>query len=170
MKRFRTFPVIVTFAACAVAPATAQAFVDVELDGGRHLIGESYSADGEKIVVYRPSGNLEFDRASVRSIHEREGVMPIDVPKLDVPSAPGSSQPPSGAPTGAPSARSTDPAAHDEALAHRLIDLRLNRLAAKQRGDDQTQQKLDKEIGTLQTERTDNWKKLHPGDGSDEDR
>ena len=43
--------------------------------------------------------------------------------------------------------------------------MRLNRLAAKQRGDDETINKLDKEIKTRQAERESIWKKQEPASG-----
>ena len=45
-----------------------------------------------------------------------------------------------------------------------ILHMRLNRLAATQRGDDEALKKLDKQIKSLQGERETNWKKLHPGD------
>lgn len=61
-----------------------------------------------------------------------------------------------------------DPATRDRSLAHQLMDLRLNRLAAKQHGDAETMERLAKEIDKLQGERTTNWKKLHPGEAGQE--
>jgi len=146
-----------------LAPTASMAYVDIELEGNRHVIGDSYADQGGKLVVYRPSGAVEVDRALVRSIHERSGDMPSDVQRFAVPeaAAPASASAPS---TGAPSAgvRSKDPQARDRELATKLIDIRMNRLAAMQRGDDAAMKKLDKEINTLQGERTGNWKKLHP--------
>jgi hypothetical protein len=65
--------------------------------------------------------------------------------------------------TPATAANPKDPQARDHELATELIDIRLNRLAAMQRGDDAAMKKLDKEIKTLQADRQGNWQKLHPG-------
>ena len=160
----RVWPFVGALLSWSLAPSASLAYVDIELEGNRHVIGDSYADQGGKLVVYRTSGAVEIDRSSVRSIHERSGDMPSDVQRFAVPdtAAPASASAPS---TGAPSAgvHSKDPQARDQELATKLIDIRLNRLAAMQRGDDAAMKKLDKEINTLQGERTGNWKKLHPG-------
>jgi hypothetical protein len=164
----RISPLVAVLLSWSLAPGVSHAYVDIELEGNRHVIGDSYVDQGGKLVVYRPSGAVEVDRASVRSIHERSGDMPSAVQRFAVPdaAAPASASAPS---TGAPSAgvHSKDPQARDRELATKLIDIRLNRLAAMQRGDDAAMKKLDKEINTLQGERTGNWKKLHPGADGD---
>jgi hypothetical protein len=154
------------FAALAVSllgTGMSYAYVDVELDGNRHVIGESYSAAGDKVIVYRPSGAVEVDRAAVRSIQERSGEMPAEVHSASSGVAPSSGSPSSGAaPSGVGASTQTtlkDPKAREEELAHQLIEMRLNRLAAKQRGDDETIKALDKEIKTRQGERESIWKK-----------
>ena len=76
-----------------------------------------------------------------------------------------SSAAPSGG-IGAPTQTTVrDPKARDGELAHELLEMRLNRLAAKQRGDDETLKTLDKEIKTRQAERESIWKKLEPTSG-----
>ena len=148
--------------------SAAGAYVDIELEGGRHVIGESYSADGQRLTVYRPSGVLELDRSTVRSIQERAGNMGGDMQSSSLPAADGSGAPAPGAhkdTTALSHAVAKDPEAREHELAHSLIDTRLERLAAMQRGDDATIKKLDKEINKLQTERQSNWKKLHPEAG-----
>ena len=149
--------------------ATSYAYVDIELDGNHHVIGESYSAAGDKLVVYRPSGAIEVDRATVRSIQERAGEMPAEVHSVSSGGSTSSGGPSSSAASAGVSATTQsppkDPKARDEELAHQLLDMRLNRLAAKQRGDDDTINKLDKEIKTRQAERESIWKKEKPASG-----
>jgi len=88
----RTLPIFQTFAAAIAAltlnVASAQAYVDIELDGGSHVKGESYSSSPEsgKLVVYRPSGAIEIDRSKVRSIREVDGSLTEDA-ALSRPSA-----------------------------------------------------------------------------------
>ncbi len=155
--------------------ATSNAYVDIELDGNRHVIGEYYSAQGDKVVVYRPSGAIEVDRAAVRSIQERSGAMPAEVHSAPSGAAtssavPSSAVPSSAAPSGGVGASTQtvvkDPKARDEELAHELLEIRLNRLAAKQRGDDETMKTLDKEIKTRQGERESIWKKQEQASGN----
>jgi hypothetical protein len=55
-----------------------------------------------------------------------------------------------------------DPQEREHQLAHQLIHVRLDRLAASQRGDQDTMKKLDQEIGALQKERIENYKKIDP--------
>jgi len=56
----------------------AHAYVDIELNNGRHVVGESYGRQGEKLIVYRHLGAIEIDRGAVRSIQERTGEMPAE--------------------------------------------------------------------------------------------
>ncbi len=162
------FAVLMTW---GLGSAIGYAYVDIELDGNRHVVGESYSAEGNKLVVYRPSGAVELDRTSVRSIHEGTGHMPADVQSSSVSAAADAASPPapSGPTSSGASAHTTakDPQARDDELAHKLMNMRLDRLAAAQRGDDTTIKKLDKQIDTFQAERQANWKKLHPKADSD---
>jgi hypothetical protein len=157
----------------SVAPPLVAAYVDVELDGNRHIIGESYAADDTKLTVFRASGNVEVDRSVVRSIRELPGEMPTDVQSATAQSvsAPAPATSVAGSSASSPSeARSdlpTDPSERDEALANSLMHLHLNRLAARQRGDDEALKKLDTEIDKAQAERKKNWKKLHPGEAAE---
>jgi len=157
------------FGVWILGAATSYGYVDIELDGNRHVIGESYSAAGDKLVVYRPSGAIEVDRAAVRSIQERSGEMPAEAHSVSSGVATSSGGPSSGAASAGVGATTQttvkDPKARDEEVAHELLDMRLNRLAAKQRGDDETIKKLDKEIKTRQTERESIWKKLEATSG-----
>lgn len=154
--------------AAALSPPLARAYVDVELEGNRHIVGDSYAVEGTKLMVYRSSGNVEVDRSAVLAIHERPGDAPTDVqrPVARSESAPAAAAPSSRSSDGgveaAPSTHTTDPAAREEELGRSLMNLHLDRLAARQRGDDEALRKLDSEIGKLQTERKQNWKKLHP--------
>jgi hypothetical protein len=149
----------------SVSPTLALAYVDIELDGNRHIVGDSYSASDTKLVVYRRSGNVEVDRASVRSIREVQGEMPTEVQQ---PVARPASEPASASSASvsaaAPPTHAADPAARDEELGRSLMDLHLNRLAARQRKDAEALKKLDAEIGKVEAERVKNWKKLHPGE------
>jgi hypothetical protein len=149
--------------------ATSYAYVDIELEGNRHVVGESYSAEGDKVVVYRPSGAIEVNRAAVRSIQERSGAMPAEVQSAPSGGPTSSAVPSSGASSAGAgvSTQSTvkNPKARDEELAHELLEMRLNRLAAKQRGDDETLKALDKEIKTRQGERESIWKKQEQASG-----
>jgi hypothetical protein len=173
MKTSRLIPA--ALAVGILGAATSHAYVDIELDGNHHVIGESYSAAGGKVIVYRPSGAIEVDRAAIRSIQERSGAMPAEVHSVSSGTATSSRGASSSgdASLGAVSAGSgattqtsvKDPKARDEQLARELIQMRLNRLAAKQRGDDETIKALDKEIKTRQSERESIWKKQEPSSG-----
>ncbi len=138
------------------------AYVDVELNSGSHVKGESYSSEGGKLVVYRPSGAVELDRSTVRSIREMEGSSNYEV----APASPAASAAPAAAaPAPAPPmarVETKDPKERDSELSHQLMHMRLDRLAASQRGDQETLKKLDKEIGSLQKERVENYKKVDP--------
>jgi hypothetical protein len=169
MKPTKAIPrLIVTVAVSALAPFAGEAYVDVELNSGRHVIGQSYTDQGGKLIVFRPSGAIELDRTSVRSIQEPAGDMPSEVgvtaSSLPVVDAVGTSAPKGQAGT---ATRTIDPATRERELAHQLIDVRLNRLAATQRSDDEAIKKLDKQIKSLQGEREANWKKLHPHEDQD---
>jgi len=170
MKSMKTCRrLFVGLAVSLLGTATSHAYVDVELDGNRHVIGESYSSVGDKVTVYRPSGAIEVDRAVIRSIQERSGEMPAELHSTSSGSATSSAAPRSGAPSGGVGASTEttvkDPKARDEELSHELINMRLNRLAAKQRGDDETMNTLDKEIKTRQSERESIWKKQGQASG-----
>jgi ribosomal protein L12E/L44/L45/RPP1/RPP2 len=167
----RTISISDTFAAAIAAltlsvPST-HAYVDIELDGGSHVKGESYSSSPEsgKLVVYRPSGAIEIDRSKVRSIREVDGSLTEDA-ALSRPSAAMAPAAPvapvSAAQASAAAQQTRDPKEHDRELSHQLMHMRLDRLAASQRGDQDTMKKLDKEIGSLQKERIDNYKKVDP--------
>jgi hypothetical protein len=164
MKISRLLLAVLTVA--TLGAATSNAYVDMELDGNRHVIGEYYSAEGDKLVVYRPSGAIEVDRATVRSIQERSGEMPAEVHAVSSGAATSSAPPSSGAPSGAvgttPEKPVKDPQSREQELGRELIQMRLNRLAAKQRGDEEAIKQFDKEIKTRQAERESNWKKLEP--------
>jgi hypothetical protein len=158
-------PLIAALLVSGIAPSLGRAYVDVELDGGRHVIGQYYTADGAKLTVYRPSGAIEVDRASARAITEKPGDMPAEVRSgADVPPTTASNAV-SAKSAPAIAAPAKDPAERDRQLGHQLIHMRLNRLAALQRGDDEAMKKLDGQINTLQGEWQANWKKLHPSDG-----
>jgi len=167
----RTLSILQRFAvaigALAMPVCAAHAYVDIELDSGSHIKGESYSSspDSGKLVVYRPSGVMEIDRSKVRTIREVEGSLTEDA-ALSQPSAatvPATPLAPvSAAPASTASQQTKDPKERDVELSHQLMNMRLNRLAASQRGDQDTMKKLDKEIGSLQKERIDNYKKVDP--------
>jgi hypothetical protein len=161
-----------------ISPALVAAYVDVELEGRRHIIGEYYTANDTKLTVFRASGNVEVDRSRVLSIRELPGEMPTEVqsataqsvsapaPAISATASPATSSSASS-PSEARSDLPTDPTERDEALANSLMHLHLNRLAARQRGDDEALKKLDTEIDKAQAERKKNWKKLHPGEAED---
>jgi hypothetical protein len=154
-------------AALTLSVPPALAYVDIELDGGSHVKGESYSSSPEtgKLIVYRPSGAIEIDRSKVRSIREVDGSLTDDA-ALSQPSAATAPAAPvapvSVAPASTAPQQTKDPKERDRQLSHQLINMRLDRLAASQRGDQETMNKLDKEIGSLQKERIDNYKKIDP--------
>jgi hypothetical protein len=85
-----------------------------------------------------------------------------------VPAEPPAAAPPPApaqAAVSAPAASSPvikDPKERENELARQLMFVRLDRLAASQRGDQETLKKLDKEIGSLQKERIQNYKKIDP--------
>jgi hypothetical protein len=144
---------------------SSDAYVDVELDGGAHVKGDSYSSSSEtnKIIVYRPTGAIEIDRSKVRSIREVEGSLD-ELPAPSQSSAPMASTAPAKA-VAAPRAtlaETKDPKERDQQLSQQLMHMRLDRLAASQRSDQETMKKLDKEIGSLQKERIQNYKKIDP--------
>ena len=156
-------------AALTLSAPSAHAYVDIELDGGSHVKGESYSSspDTGKIVVYRPSGAIEIDRSKVRAIREMEGSLIDDAARSQpsaatAPAAPIASVPAATAPSTAAPVQTKDPKERDRELSHQLMHMRLDRLAASQRGDQDTMKKLDKEIGSLQKDRIDNYKKVDP--------
>jgi hypothetical protein len=156
-------------AALTLSAPSAQAYVDIELDSGSHVKGESYSSSPEtgKLVVYRPSGAIEIDRSKVRAIREMGGSLTDDAAlsqpsAASAPAAPVASVPAATAPSTAPRQQTKDPKERDRELSHQLMHMRLDRLAASQRGDQGTMKKLDQEIGSLQKERTDNYKKIDP--------
>jgi hypothetical protein len=157
----------VAIAALTLSVPSAHAYVDIELDGGSHVKGESYSSSPEsgKLVVYRPSGAIEIDRSKVRSIREVEGSLsePAALSQPSAAMAPAAPVAPvSAAPASAAPQQTRDPKERDQQLSHQLMHMRLDRLAASQRGDQDTMKKLDKEIGSLQKERIDNYKKVDP--------
>ena len=169
----RTISICQTFASAIAAltfvASSAHAYVDIELDGGSHVKGESYSSspDTGKIVVYRPSGAIEIDRSKVRSIREVDGSLTEDAAlsrpsAATAPAAPIASVPAATAPSTAAPVQTKDPKERDRELSHQLMHMRLDRLAASQRGDQDTMKKLDKEIGSLQKDRIDNYKKVDP--------
>ena len=170
-KKTRAFALWVLVAS-ALAPVAVRAGVDVELEGNRHVLGSSYTDEGGKLVVSRPSGAVEIDRASVRSIRQYDGDAAADQQALAAPHS-GASSPAASAPDAVSSAatqiRAKDPEARDRELGSRLMKMRIERLAAAQRGDHEAAKKLEKDIQKFQGERNTNWKKLHPEDTSGDD-
>jgi hypothetical protein len=149
------FVLAVAAAACALVPTLATAYVDIELDNGRHVAGESYEDHGNKLVVHRPVGAIEVDRTTVRSIRELSGEMPADVQRNLSPAASAalqSSSPPAQSSRGV-AAASSDPQARQREITAKLFEVYRVRLAAKNRGDDAEFQKLDKEATQLVNER-----------------
>ena len=151
--------VFILAASCLFATPTL-AYVDIELDGNRHIVGDSYQTDGEKLTVFRPSGAIDVPRSTVRSIQQLPGALPTEPSS----NAAGASATSSGA-----SAKSVvkDPGQRDRDLAYQLLDIRMQRLTAQQRGDDAAMKKLDAQIKTLQGERNGLTKK-HDGGSDDE--
>jgi hypothetical protein len=159
----------VATAACALVPALATAYVDIELDNGRHVAGESYTDQGDKLVVYRPLGAIEVDRATVRSIRELSGEMPADVQRNLSPAASAalqSSSPPAQPSRGGAEVASSDPQARQREITAKLFEVYRVRLAAKNRGDDAEFQKLDKEATQLENERATLAGKNKSSDGA----
>jgi len=146
----------------ALHPRPIHAYVDVELEGNGHVIGESYASHGDKLTVFRPSGAVELDRSSVRAIHERSGDLPIATGNgtgtelssaVRAPAATGPSS------IGTSQAQPKDRQTQDRELAKKLMNMRFERLTAMQRGDDATVKSLDKGINKFQSERSALWKK-----------
>jgi hypothetical protein len=165
----RILSVLVVGVACTLAPALAIAYVDIELDNGRHVAGESYEDHGDKLVVHRPIGAIQVDRATVRSIRELSGEMPADAHRNLSPAASAAlqssaSQPQS--PLAASPAASSDPQARQREITTKLFEVYRVRLAAKNRGDDAEFQKLDKEATQLENERATLAGKSKSSDGA----
>jgi hypothetical protein len=161
----QTFAVAIAASMLSMAPT--HAYVDIELDSGSHVKGESYFSEGDRIMVYRPGGAIEVDRAKVRAIREVEGSLNDTVAPAQPSAAAPSTMAPSAAAKIAPALpaalpETKDPKQRDNELSHQLMHMRLDRLAASQRGDEETMKKLDKEIGSLQKERIKNYKKIDP--------
>jgi hypothetical protein len=159
----RTFAVVI--AAGTLAGPMSHAYVDVELEGGAHVKGDSYSSSSEtgKLIVYRPTGAIEIDRSKVRSIREVEGSLSEPAAPSQPSATVASTAPSKAAPPPPPTLPETkDPKERDQQLSQQLMHMRLDRLAASQRGDQETMKKLDKEIGSLQKERIENYKKIDP--------
>jgi hypothetical protein len=150
----------------ALAPVAGHAYVDVELQSSRHVVGASYVVDGDKLIVYRPSGAVEVNRHAVRSIHERDGELSSD---RQNPAVSPSTATKVAANDTASSPSVEDPQRRDHELASKLMQMRIERLAAKQRRDQESMEKIDKEISQLQGERNTNWKKLHSEEASSGD-
>jgi len=168
MKIRKTLPrLIVTVAVSAMTPLAGQAYVDVELDSGRHVIGQYYTDQGGKLTVFRPSGAIELDRASVRSIQEPPGDMPSETGTASGAASADAEEAAAAKSQTVATTHPLDPTAREHEISRKLINVRLDRLAATQRGDDEAVKKLDKQIKSLQGERSSNWKKLHPDDGKE---
>jgi hypothetical protein len=167
MMRTPVALVAVATVAYALVPALSIGYVDIELDNGRHVAGESYTDQGDKLVVYRPLGAIEVDRATVRSIRELSGEMPADVQRNLSPAAAAalqSSSPPAQSSRGV--AASSDPQARQREITAKLFEVYRVRLAAKNRGDDAEFQKLDKEATQLEDERLSLAGKKKSSDGA----
>jgi hypothetical protein len=161
--------VAVATVAYALVPALSIAYVDVELDNGRHVAGESYEDRGDKVVVHRPLGAIEVDRATVRSIRELSGEMPADVQRNLSPAAAAALQSSSSQAQpsrGGAAVASTDPQARQREITAKLFEVYRVRLAAKNRGDDAEFQKLDKEATQLENERAKVAGKNKSSDGA----
>jgi len=138
---------------CTFFAKPASAYVDIELNNHQHVLADSYRAEGNKLIVYRPSGGMEIDRATIKSIQERDGELPREAPRAATAEEPAatdaSPQPAAAAPRAAPS----DPRHRDNELSRRLIYIYGDRLAAKNRGDKQEVERLEKEAKPLERER-----------------
>lgn len=143
-----------------IIPRAVLAYVDVELDGNRHMIGDSCETKGDKLVIYRPSGAIEVNKAEVRSVQEREGTAAGDLQSSSIPDPP--SQSSGNAPTVHAATRSPekDLAKRDGAVVHQMIMLRLDRLGAVNRHDDTAVKNFDKQLKTLDAEHKETSKKL----------
>ncbi len=158
----RTFAVAI--AASMLGASMSHAYVDIELDGGRHVKGESYSADAGKLVVYKPSGAVEIDRSTVRSIREVEGSLNETAPRPRhlpprwllrrqrkrrhrLPRLP---------------PQTKDPKERENQLARQLMYIRLDRLAASQRGDRETAEEARQGDRLAPEGAIKNYKKIDP--------
>jgi hypothetical protein len=144
---------VATIAAVAgcLAASSASAYVDVELTNGRHVIGDSYTDAGVKLIVYRPLGAVEVDSATVRAVHEKDGAMPSDRQStVAAPSAPSS---PSSPVVASLSSTATGPEERAQEITQKLFEVYRFRFAAQNRGDQQAFQKYDKEAKQLEQER-----------------
>jgi len=160
MKHHLRLGFAAALAAVWMVPAIAAAYVDIELDNGRHVVGDSYKDAGAKLVVYRPAGAVELDRANVRSIKELAGRTPSDRQQTIEPSQ--ASEPSSGLATfdlghasAATGAAATPSQLRAKEITAKLFEVYRFRLAAKNRGDEAEYAKLDKEAERLNKERAE---------------
>ena len=155
MKTLYRFGLAAALVAIQFPLAAVDAYVDIELDNGRHVVGETYKDEGAKLVVYRPIGKVEVDRTSVRSVRELLGAMPSDAQKTIAPaSAPESSTSAvSSVQRAGPSSSAPDARARE--ITSKLFEVYRFRLAAKNRGDEESFAKFDKEATRLVQERAE---------------
>ena len=150
----RSCPIWIGAAFAALISSPAAAWVDVELDNGRHVIGESVQPQGDKLVVYRPIGAIEVDQKTVRSIQQRSGEMPADAQRNLAPSVSATLESPDSPSASLPAtSAATDPDSRRREITTKLFEVYRLRLAAKNRGDDEAFQKYEKESKQLEHER-----------------
>lgn len=135
--------------------ARVEAYVEVELDSGRVVVGNVFQERERTIVVYSPSGSVEIDRAKVRRVEEHVGNLPsITAPSRPLPPAPSvvSGRLPKRPPESF-GRDEKDPAIRDEKLARQLIFLYRDRAMAMNHNDRQAVDALTAQIEALEAER-----------------
>ncbi len=139
----------------AVVPG-AQAYVSVEMDNGRVVVGNVYQELERKIVVFSPSGAVELERAKVRRIDEHEGNVPADLAgpstPLKSPAVVSGRVPERPKPTSGKDEK--DPKKRDDTIARQLIFLYRDRAMARNNKDLAAVDLLNTRIQELEAERS----------------
>jgi hypothetical protein len=142
-----------TLGLAAAAAREARADFLLELANGSTLTAESYVESGGKLVVYRRSGEVEIDRASVTAI--RDVGETADTPAFPLVAQPTIGEPPQPVDPPAPApalARETE--ARKRELTRKVIFAHRDLLFARNRGDDaKSLEQRRKGIEALEKER-----------------
>lgn len=148
------FVIAASLLASLLGLARVEAYVEVELDSGRVIVGNVFQDKERTIVVYAPSGTVEIDRAKVRRVEEHAGNLPaiVAAPPPPAPSVVSGRLP--TRPPGTFDRDEKDPAVRDDGLARRLIFLYRDRAMAMNHGDRQAVDALTSQIEALEAERT----------------
>lgn len=147
------------FAAAAVwfvFPAVfARSDFEISLREGGTVLAQSYRIEGDKLVAYKPSGEVQIDRARVVNIRDR-GANPVIRPARAA--APAEASPKEAGATVAtaatPSQAAVDPAARERELSRAVIIGYRDLMFARNRGENKEEiEKRKAEIKKLETER-----------------